>query len=82
MEVMFYVYVLRSKRSGKRYVGQTNHLMKRLIDHNSGNSRYTKTGVPWILVYTEEYSTRSEAMIREKFLKTGRGRDLLDNLGK
>ncbi len=77
---MFYVYVLRSLSNGKRYVGQTSNLDKRFKAHNSADSRYTKSGIPWKLIYSETYKTRSEAMKRELYLKTGKGREFLDNL--
>ena len=78
---MFVVYVLISLTTGKRYVGQTVDLKKRLTSHNNGGSRYTKGRGPWKVVYTEQFLTRSEAVCREKFFKTGKGRDFLNNLG-
>ena len=80
--VMFNVYILRSISTNKRYIGQTQDIDKRLADHNEGNSRYTKNRGPWVLIYSEKCSSRSEAMSREKFLKSGKGRDFLHNLGK
>ena len=82
MEQRYVVYVLKSLKTGKRYVGQTSNLEKRLKDHNSGLSVYTKNRGPWKLVFQEYYNSRSEAMLREKYLKTGKGRDFLDTLGK
>lgn len=82
VEQRYVVYVLKSLKTGKRYVGQTSNLEKRLKDHNSGLSVYTKNRGPWKLVFQEDYNSRSEAMLREKYLKTGKGRDFLDNLGK
>jgi putative endonuclease len=73
----YYVYVLKSLTTGKLYIGQTQDLEARISSHNNGMSPYTKNRGPWILVYKEEFSTRSQAMIREKFLKTGKGRDFL-----
>ena len=72
-----YVYVIRSVSSGRFYTGQTNNLENRFFAHNNGLSPYTKGKGPWILVYSEEFDSRSEAMIREKFLKTGKGREFL-----
>jgi putative endonuclease len=74
----FWVYVIRSETSGQLYVGQTNDLGGRLRQHNdpdSARSPYTKrTPGPWILARAEEFTTRREAMAREKFLKSGQGR--------
>ena len=77
---MFTVYVLRVSTSRIRYVGQTVDMNKRLQAHNSGKSRYTKSAKPWKVIYTETYITRSEAMQREKFFKTGKGREFLNNI--
>ncbi len=76
---MNYVYVLYSERLKKRYVGSTKDFEKRIKEHNNGKSRFTKGGIPWKLIYKEEYSTFSEARKRELFLKTGAGRKYLDN---
>ena len=76
---MFYVYVLRSLSNEKLYTGQTENLERRIQEHNSGIGlvHYTKGKGPWNLVFQEKFPTRSEAMAREKYLKTGAGRDFL-----
>ncbi len=77
---MFYCYVLRSVKTGRRYVGSCEDLAERVRRHNAGESKATKHGVPWILVRSESFMTRSEAALRERYYKTGRGRDELDEL--
>ena len=78
---MFYVYVMRSLRSDKIYIGQTSDLDKRIKQHNDPDtdfSKYTKNNRgPWKLIYKEEVEIRSDALQREKFLKSGRGRTFL-----
>ena len=76
----YYVYVLKSQSYGVLYIGHTNNLDIRLKEHNLGKSRYTKGRMPWDLLYKEEYNTRSEAMKREIFLKSGQGRNLLKGI--
>jgi putative endonuclease len=76
---MYTVYVLLSE-SGKLYIGQTNDIKRRLIEHNSGVSTYTKRAKQWTLVHQELFDTRSEAMQRELELKTGKGRDFIKHL--
>jgi putative endonuclease len=76
---MFTVYVLTNK-VGKRYVGHTSDVKRRLNEHNNTGIGFTSKHRPWVLSYTEEYESRSEAMIREKFLKTGKGREFIDKL--
>jgi putative endonuclease len=76
----YFAYVLFSEPYKKIYIGQTNDLMIRLAKHNAGLVRSTKAYRPWKLVYFEECSTRSEALCREKELKSHQGRDYIRNL--
>ena len=77
---MFYVYALRSEKTGRRYVGSCEDVDDRVRRHNAGESKATKHGIPWILLHVEEFETRSAALRRERYYKTGRGRDELDRL--
>ena len=75
---MFHVYVIYSEKVGKKYIGYTEDLELRLQQHNSGSlGVYTKSKGPWILKYKETYETKKEAILRERYLKTGVGRDFL-----
>jgi putative endonuclease len=74
---MFTVYVLRSDTNHRLYIGQTNNLSRRLLDHNSGYSTYTKFTKPFKLIYQENFPTRKEAVNREIELKSGKGREWL-----
>ena len=65
----FILYILQSSKSSKLYIGQTQNLEDRLARHNKGFSKSTKFGVPWEIIYIEEFATRSEAIKREKYLK-------------
>ena len=76
---MFTIYVIRSAH-GRRYIGYTENLARRLNQHNTGMSRFTSRDSNWQLVYKEEYPTRAEAIGREKWLKSGVGRDFLDRV--
>jgi putative endonuclease len=76
---MFYIYIIRSQRLQRYYVGSTQAVQKRLQEHNSGKSASTRAGVPWELVHTESFSRRSEAVLRERKIKArGIGRYLAD----
>ena len=75
---MYYVYVLVSEKTGRRYTGSFQDVAERVRRHNAGHSKATKHGVPWRLVLTESYASRSEAYQREMELKSGRGRQRLD----
>ena len=76
----YWVYVLRSKALSRRYVGSTDDLGARLARHEAGLVFATAPYRPWVLVHSETFGTRSEAMRRERFLKTGRGREFLKKL--
>ena len=80
--LMWIVYIIRSQVNNRLYIGSTNDLERRLEEHNSGKSTYTKPTRPFTLVYRELYNTRLEARRRERFLKTGKGRELLKKLIK
>jgi putative endonuclease len=75
---MFYVYVLWSNSLGRTYTGSTQDVTERLRRHNAGHCLATRAGDPWRLIYQEQCATRSEAVVREKYYKTGRGREELD----
>ncbi len=72
---MFFVYVIRNLASGRLYTGHTADVTQRLGQHNHGITKSTKNRGGWELVYQERFSTRSEAMKRERFLKSGQGRE-------
>ncbi|KMQ70880.1 GIY-YIG nuclease family protein [Chryseobacterium koreense] len=73
----FYVYVIKSRLNGHLYKGQTENLEKRLSEHNAGRNRSTRPFLPWELVYFEKFETREEAVLREKYFKSGSGREFL-----
>ena len=75
---MYYVYLIHSKTLGQYYIGQTNDLRRRLLEHNSGESKWTSRANDWKLIYYEAFTSRSLAMNREHKLKHhARGRQEL-----
>lgn len=66
---MPFVYILKSLKDNKFYVGMTLNLEKRLREHNSGQVRSTKYRRPLNLIYSERYRTQREAFKRERELK-------------
>jgi putative endonuclease len=78
---MFTVYVLHSKSYDKIYIGFTSNLEQRLLSHNElGKKGWTIKFRPWELIYTEEFQLKSDAMKREKQLKTATGRNFIWSL--
>jgi putative endonuclease len=72
--ILFFVYVLGSRRKDDRrtYVGWTTDRERRLRHHNAGVGAKSTRGRKWILLYSERYKTRSEAMSREWYIKRDR----------
>lgn len=66
---MFYVYILKSDKDGKLYVGLTNDLRRRFKEHNTGQNKSTKSRRPFKLAYYEAYLDFKDAEIRETKLK-------------
>jgi len=78
---VYTVYVLRSDLKDQIYIGHTDRIKQRLIEHQTGSNRSTQGVLDWKLIYEEDHVSRSLAMKREKFLKTGDGRKVLKNKG-
>ena len=76
---MFYTYVIQSKKSGRWYTGFTNDLRKRLSQHNHGEVMATKGRGPFTLIYFEACLNKDDAIVRERYLKSGMGKRYLKN---
>lgn len=74
---MFYTYVLQSIKDGEIYIGFTNDLKKRIVEHNRGLNFSTDRYKPWKLIYYEACLDKDDAVRREKYLKTTQGGRLL-----
>lgn len=74
---MWYVYIIKSLKSGYWYTGSTNDLRKRFNQHNTGKSTYTKHRGPWKLIYYEASLNEEDARSRELYLKSGMGKRYL-----
>jgi putative endonuclease len=77
---MFYVYAIRSASRNYIYVGLTDDLERRLHQHNSGLNRTTRPYAPFTLIWSESFPTRQQARQREKYLKSGVGKEFLKSL--
>ena len=67
---MYYAYILKSLKDNRYYYGSCEDLEKRLLMHNAGKVKSTKSRTPFILHYFEEYALKGEAQKREYFFKT------------
>ena len=77
---MYFVYILKSDNKHRYYTGLTKNTSRRLQEHNSGQVKPTKAYRPFKIVHTEFFQTLKEVRIREKFFKTGIGRELRDRI--
>lgn len=73
-------YILYSEKLNKYYIGSTPYIKRRLSEHNRGKERFTKTGVPWVLVYKEMYNSLSESRKRELEIKKKKSRKYIEQL--
>jgi putative endonuclease len=74
------VYILKSKKNNRYYIGSTEDFQRRFAQHQNGNVKSTKNLRPWIVVLAQEYSSIKEARIIEKKLKALKRRDYLDKI--
>ncbi len=76
---MIYLYVIKSEVNGDLYVGICKNVDSRLKDHSVGKNRYTKGLRPWMLMFVEEYNNWADARVKEKYYKSGVGKEELKN---
>ena len=75
---MWYVYVLRSARDSELYIGSTDDISRRLLEHNSGEVEATKNSVPLILEAYVAVKDKAKAVELERYFKTGSGSAILN----
>ena len=75
-----FVYIIQSQKDHKYYIGSTSNLESRLIYHNSGRQRSTRSRIPFRLVYSEMFNSKSEALRRERYIKLLKGGEAFKRL--
>ncbi len=70
----YYVYILYSEKLNKYYIGYTKGVAERLIKHNQNRKGFTSRAKDWVVVYQEEYKTKTEAYAREREIKSWKSR--------
>jgi putative endonuclease len=78
--MIFYTYILFSEKFDKFYVGHTNDLDRRITEHNSGFSKSTKAAIPWKLVLSKSFASKSEAYAFERKIKSMKSRKFILDL--
>jgi putative endonuclease len=76
----FTVYAIKSNNRNYIYVGMSNNLERRLDEHNRRQNKSTKAYAPFTLLYSESFDSRSDARVKEKYLKSGVGKAFLKSL--
>jgi len=76
----YYLYIIQSDRDNSFYIGTAQNLEERILRHNQGRSKYTRTKRPWKLVFFEEHPNRSSAMKSEYAIKRHKSKDYLAKL--
>ncbi len=77
---IYYVYAIKSEVDGRIYIGFSSMVERRLVEHNAGKTKSTKGYRSWKIIYTEEVVGRIAARNKEKYFKTGIGREFLKSL--
>jgi putative endonuclease len=70
---MFTAYILRNNLTGRHYIGSTNDLRRRVLEHNRGQTKSTSQKGNWEIIYTEKYDSSIEAKRRESQIKSYKG---------
>jgi len=79
---MPFVYILKSKKNNRYYVGSTNNLERRIAEHNSGRSKYTSLNVPYELRFSQIFDSISIARKVENWIKRQKDKDFLERVIK
>jgi len=75
-----YLYILKSKKLGRYYIGSSNNPERRLSQHNNGFVISTKTGIPWVKIFQQEYIDLITARKIEYKLKTYKSRKIIETI--
>lgn len=78
--MLFSVYILWSRSLGKYYIGHTSDLVEQLLHHNGGQSPETKSGIPWKLMYHEDFADFNDAETRAEKIKSMKQRKSIEEL--
>jgi len=76
----FFIYILYSLTKDKFYIGFTSNLEERIIRHNQKSKGFTGNTNDWKMMYSESFATKSEALAREKQIKSWKSRSKIQEL--
>ncbi|MDH5474884.1 MAG: GIY-YIG nuclease family protein [Cyclobacteriaceae bacterium] len=76
---MYYVYIIQSLKDNSWYYGFSENPQRRLLFHNQGSSRYTKTKMPWKLIFLKNFDIKTEALKFERYLKKTKNKKFISS---
>ena len=76
----YYIYILYSETRDRYYIGSSEDIQQRLQRHNQGATKSTKSGRPWIIVYSEEFNNKTDSLKRENQIKKMKSRIYIESL--
>ena len=79
---MYYVYALLSDKDNNFYIGFTENIEQRLDEHNTGKNVSTKNRRPFKLIYCEGHTSKFDALRRERYFKTTKGKATIKQILK
>jgi putative endonuclease len=77
---MYFLYILKSKKNNRFYIGSTNDLERRLQEHNSGKTKSLKYLRPLEMVFSKGFECETEARRMERKLKKFKNREILEKI--
>jgi len=75
-----FLYIIYSKSKNRYYVGHSDNLLRRIPEHNAGQCKATRFGLPWTLVYSKSFNSRADAMKEEYRIKKMKSRKFIERL--
>ncbi|RPI05920.1 MAG: GIY-YIG nuclease family protein [Ignavibacteriae bacterium] len=79
---MYSTYVLFSKKTLRYYTGSTDDIENRLREHNSGETKSIRNGIPWKVIHIERFKTRVESVRKEKQIKARGAKRYLESINQ
>jgi putative endonuclease len=79
-DIMIFLYIIKSETVGELYVGICKDIENRVREHNKGKNRYTKGLRPWKIVHSEQFPDWQTAREKEKYYKSGSGKERLKEM--
>ena len=79
-ELMYTTYIIKNSKTNRHYIGCTNNLSRRIVEHNRGQTKSTRQEGEWVIVYKEIFDSSIKAKKREKQIKSYKGGNAFKDL--